>query len=87
LKNNRDTASFAFRLAIHDAESDGVDLPGTRAEMEAQADFAPYFQDAKARVRSMDFRCVVIEQAARQTVFEVFASVALGSLHNAWETH
>jgi hypothetical protein len=35
----------------------------------------------------MDFRCVMIEEHARQAVFEVFASVALRSPYNFWETH
>lgn len=85
--NGRNTASFAFRLAIHDAQSDSVPLVGSRAEVEADPTFAEYFKAAKDRVRGMDFRCVVVAEAARQAMFEVFASVALGSPHNDWETH
>jgi hypothetical protein len=35
----------------------------------------------------MDFRCVVIEDHPTQALFEIFASVALGSPYNSWETH
>jgi hypothetical protein len=74
-------------MARHRAAEVYDDLPKARDQLAADDRFAPLFVESKAAVRAMDFRCVMIENHARQAVFEVFASVALGSPYNFWETH
>jgi hypothetical protein len=88
LKNDRDTASHAFRRAVADATGAGhVGLPSKRADLEAHPTFAPYFQAAKQRMRACDFRCVGIADPPQQATFEIFASIALGLPHELWRTH
>jgi hypothetical protein len=84
---DRFVTTFAFLMARHRAAEVHDDLPKGRAQLAVDDRFAPLFVQAKAAVRAMDFRCVVIENRARQAVFEVFASVALESPYNFWETH
>lgn len=84
---DRFVATFPFLLARHRAAEVHDDLPTARDALAADARFVPFFIDAKADVRGMDFRCVVIEDAATQALFEIFASVALRSPYNFWETH
>ncbi|MGA2163178.1 MAG: hypothetical protein ABSH36_01770 [Solirubrobacteraceae bacterium] len=84
---DRFTATFPFLLARLRAAEAHDDLPNARDELGADHRFVPFFVQAKAEVRAMDFRCVVIENHARQAIFEIFASVALHSPYNFWETH
>ncbi len=62
---------------------------GTRAEVAAQIAFSEKFGMAKQRVRGMEFRFVAISNPALSTIFEVYASIALGTEgdHNLFETH
>ncbi|HZP97253.1 MAG TPA: hypothetical protein VFC31_13115 [Candidatus Limnocylindria bacterium] len=62
---------------------------GTRAEVAAQPAFSEKFAIAKQRVRRMEFRFVAISDAALSTIFEVYASIALGTEgdYNLFETH
>lgn len=83
----RNTATFAFLLARRDAQVHPNSLPQGREALEAHPDFADYFKQAKERVRAMTFACVVVEEPGRQALFEIYASVALGSPHNDWQTH
>lgn len=87
LSADRYVATFAFLLARHRAGLKHGDLPTTRADLEADDRFFPVFVRAKEDVREMDFRCVEIEDHTEQALFEIFASVALGSKYNFWETH
>lgn len=84
---DRFVATFAFLMARHRAAEAYDDLPEFRDQLAADARFAPLFVQAKAAVRAMEFRCVIIEHHARQAVFEIFASVAFASPYNFWETH
>lgn len=84
---DRFEATFAFLMARHRAAEAHDDLPNPRDQLATDGRFVPFFIQAKADVRAMDFRCVVIEDHAKQAVFEIFASVALNSPYNFWETH
>lgn len=84
---DRFVATFAFLMARHRAVEAHKDLPRARDQLEADVRFVPFFTQAKAEVRAMGFRCVVIEDHAQQAVFEIFASIALDSPYNFWETH
>jgi hypothetical protein len=84
---DRFVATFAFLMARHQAAESHSDLPNGRGQLAIDDRFIPFFIQAKAEVRAMDFRCVVIADHAQQAVFEVFASIALNSPYNFWETH
>jgi hypothetical protein len=83
----RTSATFAFQLARHRAHENLEGLPTRREDLEADERFVPLFQAAKDEVREMDFLCVVIADHARQALFEIFASIALGAVHASWRTH
>jgi hypothetical protein len=82
-------AAFAFRIARAEAARDGLLLPGTREQVQALPEFAPFFAAAKGRVRRMEFRIVEINDPAVSTVFEVYASIAMRTEgeFNLFETH
>jgi hypothetical protein len=66
-----------------------MDVGVPRLTIAANPDFVALFQAAKQRVRAMDFRFVVIDDAATSTVFEVYASMAFGTKgdFNLFQTH
>jgi hypothetical protein len=74
-------------MARHRAAEAHSDLPNGRGQLAIDDRFIPFFIQAKTEVRAMDFRCVVIADHVQQAVFEVFASIALNSPYNFWETH
>jgi hypothetical protein len=81
-------AALAWRLALDDAEQRGIVLTGTRKELEADADFSEVFRAARDRVRQMDVRFVEIDDPITRTLFEVYATQALGTERfNSFETH
>jgi hypothetical protein len=84
---DRFVTTFAFLMARHRAAEARSDLPNRRGQLATDDRFAPFFSQAKAEVRAIDFRCVVIADHAQQAMFEVFASIALDSPYNFWETH
>lgn len=87
--SKENSAPFAFNIAKAEARRAGFDVAGTRQEVAAIAGFAPYFSDAKEHVRAMEFRVVEIVDPAMSTIFEVYASIALGTEgeFNLFETH
>lgn len=87
LRGGGNAATFAFRMARAEAMREHADLPTARAALAVHAAFAEYLERARERTRRMDFRCVRIEDDAQQAMFEIFASVTLGALHNEWRTH
>ncbi len=87
LKGTHHSASAAFKLARQEARDDGVPLPRTRKETQSDAGFIPYFDRARQRFREAEFRFVVIDDPPVQTVFEIYASIALGLPRELWLTH
>lgn len=83
------SAPFAFNIARRDAAAAGLAVDGPRTVVAVRPDFVPYFIAAKERVRAMDFRVVGIEDPALSTIFEVYASIVLGTEgdYNLFETH
>lgn len=79
------SASFAFILARKKALLNNVDCKRSRKQLQDCPDFA--FNEAKKRVRAMQFRCVEIEDSIEQTLFEVYAAVELETPHNSFEPH
>jgi hypothetical protein len=83
------SAPFAFNIARLEAGRQKLDVSGPRKTVSALPDFATLFAAAKDRVREMEFRFVEIEDPPLRTIFEVYASLALGTYgeFNIFETH
>jgi GIY-YIG catalytic domain len=83
------SALFAFNIAKQEAARKKLTLTGSRKAVSASPDFGTLFLAAKQRVRAMDFRFVEIDDAPLRTIFEVYASLALGTHgeFNLFETH
>ena len=85
-------AAFAFRLA---REATGHTKPaygakgskGTREYLMRDPIFVRAFEDAKARIRSMDVRFVEEANPVRQCLLEVYVHVALATPHNDFDNH
>src|SRR4051794_5040093 len=56
----QNSAPFAFNIAKAEAAREGIEFIGTREEIAATPEFAPYFQQAKERIRAMDFQVIEI---------------------------
>lgn len=87
--SRENSAPFAFNLTRRDLDEGGQRAMGTRAEVAAHLAFSEKFAMAKQRVRRMEFRFVAISDPALSTIFEVYASIALGTEgdYNLFETH
>ena len=83
------SAAFAMLLAraATGRRADYRPGGGTRASLMADAIFRPAFDEAKARIRAMDFRAVEKMDQTRQTLLEVYCAVALGTPFNDFGTH
>lgn len=83
------SAPFAFNIARQEAGRMKLEMRGSRKTVSVSPDFAALFTAAKARVRAMEFRFVEIEDPPLRTIFEVYASLALGTYgdFNVFETH
>ena len=84
-------AAFAFRLT---REATGHTKPayakgskGTREALMRDSIFIRAFEDAKARIRSMDVRFVEEVHPVRQCLLEVYIHVALQTPHNDFDNH
>lgn len=83
--SRHNSATFAFLLA---KEKMGKNLPqGTRGELEKRPDFAAAYSKEKRRVSQMGVQVVGIEDPIEQTIFEVYASLALETKYNSFENH
>lgn len=87
--SGENSAPFAFNIAKGDAQRAGLELVGSRKEIAAMPDFMHYFLAAKQRVRKMEFRVIEVPVPTVSTVFEVYASIALGTEgeFNRFDTH
>lgn len=88
-RSPENSAPFAFNIAKHEAATLKLDVTGSRKVVSALPEFAELFAAAKERVRAMEFRFVEIEDPPLRTIFEVYASLALGTHgeFNVFETH
>ena len=87
--DDRNTATLAFQIARCEASAAGIDTTGIAKELESRDVFKPFFEAAKRRVADMDVRFIEIGDKILRTVFEVYASVVLGTdrEYNEFETH
>lgn len=85
--STHNSATFAFNLANEEAARNGIDTSRTRKELENDPGFKPIFSEAKKRVSRMRIQIVEVDDAALQTVFEVYVALTLKTPYNAFETH
>ena len=76
--SQHNSATFAFSLATESAHAKGVDCAmRTRGDLQKADDFKPLYDEAKSRVRSMEFRVVEVTDPVEQAVFEIYAALCL----------
>ena len=61
--------------------------PEKSSRTELANNHEPEFKELKRRVRNMEVRAVEIKDSETQTVFEVYASLALKTQYNKFDTH
>jgi hypothetical protein len=88
-KSPENAASFAFNIAKREAANRSIDITGfNRKALSKHPDFEELFKHAKAQVAAMPVQFTVEEGADLRTVFEVYATYALGTQeYNTFETH
>jgi hypothetical protein len=87
-RSRQNQASFAFNLAKREAVKAGVDIGGFREAVEARPAFAEHFDAARLEVAEMEVQFIELEDPVERTLFEVYASLALGTEEfNSFETH
>jgi hypothetical protein len=83
----RNSATFAFKLAREAAKRKEIDLSKQRVELAKDPNFAKLFSEAKERVSRMSVRVIDIDGPIIQTLFEVYAAIALKTKYNDFDTH
>ena len=69
------------------AEKGCNDTPITREQLQNKPGFESLFYDAKKCIRKMDIRAVAIQDPIEQTIFEVYAHLALKTPFNSFDNH
>ncbi|HDS44515.1 MAG TPA: hypothetical protein ENN68_00165 [Methanomicrobia archaeon] len=86
--SKHNSAPFAFNLAKKIAEEKELDVSKPRAKLEEDPTFANLFSEAKARVSKMSVQVIEVNDPIIQTLFEVYAALALQTLeYNDFDTH
>ena len=86
----RHSASFAFRLA---RETTGKVKPSyergpySRESLMKDDEFLAAFNEAKARIRLMDFRFVEENHPIKQCILQIYTAIALETPYNNFDTH
>ena len=82
------SATFAFILAQEKTKKQGLDVESMqRKQLENTPKFQELYRRAKDRVSRMTIRVVQVDDPIEQTVFEVYAALALETPYNVFETH
>lgn len=83
------SATFAFLMAKKDAARKGIDLKRQRVHLENDVAFGDCYAEAKDNISKMPVKVVRIDDPILQTLFEVYAAVALGTAtgYNNFENH
>lgn len=88
ISSGHNKAPLAFNMAKKAALQQGFNINMKRAELEKNPLFSVLFMEAKERVRGMSVKVVPIEEPVLQTLFEVYASMELGtSEFNSFDNH
>ena len=78
--SRNESATFAYKLSLDATGDPGGHTPGkTRKTRERDPEFAKEYQKQRKRVRNMLVRVAGIEDQATQSVFEIYAILALGT--------
>ena len=84
------SAPFAFHLArktTRQIEATYNSDSGNRKALMEDEDFKKAFEDAKERIRKMDFRYVEETDPTRQALLEIYCAVVLDTPYNNFKTH
>ena len=73
-------ASFAFNVAKREAATAGVDVRRFGAALEADEDFVPHFNAARASVAALDVEFIEVPDPIVRTLFEVYAALVLDTV-------
>jgi hypothetical protein len=81
-------APFAFKLARIETGrlKPSYKAEGSRKQLMEDELFKAAFDQSKARIRKMELRFIEIDDPIMQTLFEVYASLVLKSVHNDFAT-
>ena len=88
--SNHNTAPFAFNIAKKSATEIGTVIARSRSELEKDPVFVSLslFLEAKDKVSKMLTRVIEVDDPIIQTLFEVYASIALNTVvYNHFDTH
>ena len=88
--SSRDSASFAFLLARDKTgqnEASNKSGSKTRKELMNDCKFNKAFDEARQRIREMEFRYVEESDSIRQALLEIYCAVKLNTKYNKFETH
>jgi len=81
-----ESATFAFLLA-----KEKIVYPGTmtrsRKNLQEDKEFSKHYFAQKVEVRKMKVRVIEIIDPAEQALFEIYASLEMGTPYNVWENH
>ena len=85
---SHNSAPFAFNLAKKLAQEKCINPNVARNKLELNPEFKILFREAKNRVAKMSIKFVPESDPLIQTVFEVYASLELGTMeYNAFDNH
>lgn len=86
--STHNSAPFAFNLAKRAALEKGINIDKPRNLLENDPNFMKLFLEAKNRVSRMSVRVIEIDNQITQTIFEVYASIALRTTeYNSFDNH
>ena len=86
----RHSASFAFRLARETTgkvEPSYEPGPNSREGLLEDKKFLDAFNEAKARIRLMDFRFVEENDSIKQCILKIYTAIELETPYNNFDTH
>ena len=86
--SRHNSATFAFKFAFAAAADAGIPTEAaTRTMLEIDPLFRDLYDQAKSRVAAMKMRVIEINDPIEQTIFEVYAALALHTAYNDFENH
>ena len=90
ISSSSDSASFAFLLARDKTGKNEASYKSdskTRKELMKDEIFEKAFDEARKRIREMEFRYVEESDSIRQALLEIYCAVKLNTEYNKFETH
>lgn len=82
------SATFAFILAVEEAEKQGIDCRSQKRDvLQVEPAFEDIYSRAKTRVSDMKIKITEVNDPIEQTVFEVYVALKLNTPYNSFENH